>query len=362
MTRSNSSRARFLVAEARSNVLAGSVVALLVVIVAGLASGLLVSTTVRTAANALDRQSYLDASGRQVLRVLPTGREQVSAAFCESLGALDGVRSAFGLLHGPRARLANGVLTSTQAVTTGFAQYASAPAPLLEWDRWVYVGSSLALRAGVADAGWAHVIAGTQQGGSSVMRVRVLPPTVRNQEVDDTVVMMLPVAGAVAECRVDPEAASRTSIVIGIPALAPAGQPVVVQPLRPDIERNREPENQLADLAGSLLAYSTGALCGLCCLGWWYVRRVEWALYRSFGLGFSSLALLAVLEWAMVTGAPMAIGAAWGLAVARPGTSSSAYHLALWSLAIAIALSLSIVGIWVAYLRRSSTAQALRGM
>lgn len=318
-------------------------------------------TTVDTADRSVREIRELDTAGRDVLRLLPVSSDTLPAALCHALQGVDGVDVAYGMGAVDQARLATGVLVTTQEATAGARRYLRLPPP-----RWpgaqVLTGATLSEREGFVSGGWLQFAADqTTIAAGQVARTTTLAQTARTTAVDDSVILELPLRGAATECRIEPVAGARLDVAAALPALAASTAETRVLPLRPDIETEDEPDRRLASIPGNLTTVGAGAVTALLVLAWWYVRRAEWALYRTFGLRMPAIGAIALLEWAIVCGLPLVVGGAWGIAASTPGSVDIAYELAALNLAAAGLISVAVVALWTAYARAFSAALALRG-
>lgn len=359
------SNARFLLREPWSNVTGWKAVALLIAIASAALGAGVAWSTVTTADRSLGEIAVLEETGRHVLRVVPTGGSaggRLPGAFCDGLQSIDAVRASYGLVDTDQLRLVTGELVTRQRVTPGVLGYlhreaSSAAEPAL------LIGATIASRLGAVDGSYVRFAADAPAEISSrTSRAGVLASTPRTDDLDDSVIEIVAPTEPVSECRVEPEPSAKAQLAAALPALAPADSDVEVVALRPEIETQDEPDRRLLVLPGDLATRGAAMLAGLVLVAWWYIRRAEWALYRTFGMSTRAMGALAVLEWLIVCAAPMLLGGLWGIAVSTPGAEDVAYRLAGMNLAVAILLTAVAPGLWAAVGRLSSTNLALRGM
>lgn len=318
--------------------------------------------TVTTAERSIAEITALDEGGRQVLRVVPPQGTPIPAGFCDRLQALDSVAAAYGIGEIEQARLSTGALITVQEATAGIDNY-------LHLSRTEYAGttalagSSVSERNGFVDGAWVQFgeLAPPTLAGRFAQTV-VVDQSERTTNLDDSLIVDLPLSGSAIECRVEPVPGARLDLAGGLPALSSSGDRLEVAPLRPDIETEDEPDRRLAGLPGNLATLGSGILLGLVMLSWWYIRRAEWALYRTYGLSTAALGVLGLLEWALVCALPLVVGGLWGIAATTPGSIEVAYRLAAANLVITGLVSATAIGLWTAFTRAFSPALALRGL
>lgn len=351
-----------VVDEAWTNTRAWALLAVPIVLVNLVLGAGVAWSTVATAERSITEIGELDAGGRHVLRLVPTASETLPAALCERLRVLNGVHAAYGVGDAAPTRLATGALVTTQQATPGLGDYLDLP-PRSRGGSHVLTGATVAARNGFVTGGsLAFDDAAPGALAGKVVTTTRLPQTPRTTALDDSVIIELPTGAPATECRVEPVAGARLDLAAALPAVAAPEVDVRAVPLRPDIELEDEPDRRLAALPGNLLTLGAGAVAGLLLLAWWFIRRAEWALYRTFGMSTVALGALALAEWTIACGAPLVLGGLWGLAATSPGTVDLAYHLAALNLTTTVLITLTAVGAWTAYTRAFSAALALRGL
>lgn len=363
MSRGRSGRAGpgALAREALANVRAWGALSVVIVLVAAGLGAYVTWSSADVAQRSMVEAGELDEAGRQVLRLVPD-EGLLPAAACEALRANDAIAAAYGVGQVTQARLASGALVTVQDATDGVWDYLSLVQPG-STDLWVISGASVSEREGLVDAGWlAFGDGGPPSTAGQLVQTTVLDAGPRTGNLDDSIVVTLSTTGLAAECRVEPVDGARDELVAGLAASVGGAATVRTLPLREDLEAVDEPERLLRAVPGNLATLGAGGIVGLLVLAWWFVRRAEWALYRTFGVGTAGVAAVALAEWVAVCGLPLVVGGLWGIALTEPGSVDLAYELAGLNLAIAGLVALAAVGLWCAYSRVASSALALRGM
>lgn len=349
-----------LVREALANVRAWRALAILLAVAAAGLGGFVSWSSASTVDRNVRAAAELDDAGRQVLRLIGVDGP-LPAAACESLRGIDTVAAAYGVGPISQARLSTGALVTVQQATAGIARYLG----VQDRDRvesWVLTGATLSEREGLIDDGWLAFGPVAPDGlAGRVVTTERLEARPRTQNLDDSVIISLMPDQEADECRVEPVAGARPALVVGLTAVV-SGIPVRVLPLREDIEIVDEPERRMRAVPGDLATFGAGGVLAVLVLGWWFVRRSEWALYRTFGLGVWGIAALAVVEWLVVCGVPLGLGGLWGLALVTPGSVDLGYTVALLNLGSSTLVASVAVGLWVGYARIASAALALRGI
>lgn len=353
--------ALLITAEAVRNVRAWAALTGSLIVLSAVLGAVLSWSTATTADRSARQIADLDDGGRQVLRIVPSAA-RLPAAFCDRLRALPSVSAAYGIGSLGRARLSTRSAVTTLAATAGVYDYFGV-AVSAKRGATVLAGATVTERNGFVDGGWTRFDStGPSRSGSHHVTTRTLEQTPRTGDVDDVIIVDLALSASAVECRVEPVDGAREALAASLAALAPRDSAVRVVSLRPDIELADEPDRRLASLPGNLATLAVGGSMSLALAAWWFVRRAEWALYRAFGMTSLGLGALALVEWLLVCGLPMAAGGAWGLAATPAGSVDTAYMLAASNLAVAIAITLTTVGAWSMYLRVFSPSLALRGM
>lgn len=317
-------------------------------------------STAEAANDSLTEIEMLRSTGRHVLRVIPVGEKMLPAAFCEQLRSVRSIHASYGVGPVGQTLLSTGVSVTTQQATAGIWDFLDV-LPIDNGARGALTGATVSDRNGLVDGGWLEFADLRGDGVAEVAQTRVLELSPRTTSFDDSVILDLPLSAEVSECRVEPVAGTRIDVATALAALTPA-EAVAVVSLRPDIEDVDEPDRRLMALPGSLATGGAGVVGGLGILGWWFIRRAEWALYRTFGLSLTAIWLLASLEWFIVCCAPMVIGGLWGIAATTTGTADLAYRLAAFNLIAALLIALATTALWGGYIQAFSTNLALRGL
>jgi len=279
-----------------------------------------------------------------VLRVDAVDRS-LPATHCDGLESFALIRAAFGVISTRQLRLSTGTTVTVQEVTPGFGRFVGTPGTAQAASRDALVGGTIAARIGATDGGWLSFDVPSSRLAAAVLTTDVLAVSPRTSAFDDSVVITQP--------------AARAELAGSLGAVAP--ERVTISAYRPDIETETEPDRRLAALPGNLLTIGGAGLLALTLLGWWFVRRAEWALYRSFGVGALGLVGVAVTEWAIAVGGPVLAGGMWALAASDVSVELVAVQLGLANLAVTVVASFLAVGLWIAYVPRASVNILLRG-
>lgn len=350
---------KFILAEVHANIRAWWLAVLVGVVVVAALAGTATVQTVSRAAEAYNNQVEMEEAGRFVIRVVPLRGHRLTAGYCDSLAGRHGVKTAFGIADGPLVRLPTGHQAATVFVTQGFAQFfPTPPAPDA-----VYAGAALRRAAGLQRFSWVQVpaIRGFS-ASSSLVEAAVLAESRRSTSFDDALMVVIPPSErAVEACWVETKASTTASVAAGIGNVSSDGARVNIGPLRPELENQTPPEEVLRILPGDSTTLVVGAGSALLLVMWWYVRRQEWALYRSFGISNARLLLLAILEWLSVIAVPLVVGIAWGVAAAGSNYFRGAYTIGLANGLVVLLLSCLAVPGWAIWLQRASIARVLRG-
>lgn len=348
--------AGFVWHEACHNVAAWAVVSLgCITLVAGLA--LAVSRDgVRRAGTAFSVMAELDGAGRDVVRVVAQERGLLPSAFCDSLGSMSVARSSFGITPGPRLRLANGVVASSFVVTPGAARYLRPRSP----NAGSMIGKVLARKAGLTEGSWLSFGIRRRAAGPEARTVSLISGSERSRSFDDAALLVKPPTGGSSECWVEAVRGGSGQLSSAIGNLGPSGVRIAVVPLRPDLAVRGDPEATLRRLPGELNTLTAGLVSAVIVLAFWFIRRQEWALYRSFGTQRPVVLGIALVEWIALAAVPLAIGTAWGVATAGANLDERAYRLGATNAAVALLVSLCAVPLWATYLRVASVVGTLR--
>lgn len=353
-------RGWFVLEEAAANIIAWAMAVCLVIFTIGFASALATTRNITTAANAYNEIERMDTAGRHVLVVSPAiPGESLIASYCDSLRNRGGIKTAFGVGSGPIVKLGNGYNAPVMFTTKGFADFVSAPPT----PTGLYVGASLAKLAGIENDSWVSLprITGLNVA-RSVQVASTLSQSTRTANFDDSLVVVIPPTEiAVDECWVETESPVPQGITGSIGNVANNGLHTAIRPLKADLANRTEPEVTLAAVPGDLTSIMVGAGAAVILLAWWYIRRAEWALYRSFGIGTVRLVGVASAEWLTVIALAQIIGAFWGTAIAGTGHYYSAYLLGAKNVVMSVLVSAIAVPLWAGWLSRASVARVLRG-
>ncbi|NLD78257.1 MAG: hypothetical protein GX643_16510 [Acidimicrobiales bacterium] len=346
-----------LLREGAANVAGGRWLVLLLGLLCGAVGFTVTASTTGTADRALREGAELDQRGRYVLRVASGIGQPASLdlAFCDRLAVLEGVEAAGGIRRQDRVRLATGALVRLQEATAGLVVMlgrgdVTDPSRLL-------VGALAAERNGLRDHAWVA----TQGDGRRLegARVALIPETARSARLDDSLVRIVAPSGRADECWAEVDPARKAVLAVTIQNLLPDDQPAVVVDFNPALAEV-DPERDLREVPRSPLILLGGVAVGLLVGMWWYARRQEWVLYRVFGLGVVRRMGIATVEWALVGGIPLAVGAAWAVILANPA-DRLAVVLGWSSAAVAAAVSLAVVGLWGAISSRPRPSTVLKG-
>lgn len=344
--------------EAKSNVASSPIAAAVIRAASFLVAGMLCWASTTAADAALDAARTLDHEGRQLLVVSrETGDAGVPAAYCEALRRLPGVVASGGADTASTVRLTTGQDVPIQIVTPGFLAVLDEPitaGPALR------LGGTLADDLGANDGPSRIVIADGAEPETVV--VAPLPIGPRTGSIDDSLVAVAPPLGTVDTCIVEPEVEARAGLVASIASLSPPTVPVIVLAFREDLERDRSPERDLARVSGGPLTLVVAALLALTLMAWWYARRQELTLYRTFGLAGRHLRALLMFEWILVVFLPAVAGAAWATWFAdRREPLTIAVGSGLANVAVALLASAASIGIVAALVQRVGVVRSLKG-
>lgn len=345
-----------LAREGAANVAAGRWLAVVVVALCGVLGFAATATSLGSAQRALDEADELTVRGRYLLRYAPVVGGDVPMAFCDQLATVSGVQAAGGIGLRDRVALGNGVRVPVQEVTAGMVHllgvhHAVDPGTVL-------AGSLAAERGGLRDGTWVTLPASGGRAATTAP-VLVVPPSARTARLDDSVLVVVGPLGRADECWAEVDPTRKTALGTVLPGLDADDATGVAVDFNPALAE-LDPEADLQAVPRSPLVPVAGGAAGLLTGMWWYARRQEWVLYRVFGLGVVRRSVIATVEWALVTGVPIGVGAAW--AVVAAGDADRRAVVLGWSAAgVAAAWSFLVVGLWGAISSRPRPSTVLKG-
>lgn len=350
------STSRALLSEAWSNLWAWRTVTIPFAILIAVISGFTLLRTANDVASAQRSARSLDEQGRQVLFVRSAG-STLSARSCERVRSSGSVRTAFALAAETEVvRTSLGSRVTLLEVSPSFVDFVETLATTVRPDS-VLVGESLAERSGLVDGALLSV---ERDGTTRIERVTVLSRSPRTGFFDDAVVVIDASDFGAERCVVEAEPGHRPSISESLPSLFAANPPAVVEPFDPVLESNTTPERELAASGGDVGVVGAGLLMGLLVLASWYVRRAEWAIYRSLGLRLVGIAAMALIEWIVLIGVPIASAGLWTTLAAPTDTGSTPVSIGAWNLVAAASVAFLAVPAWITYAALASTLQELK--
>ena len=345
--------------EARANVASAGLPVLLIRLVAFAAAAGLSWVSITAADHAIDAAARLDDDGRQLLIVnARSASDPVDAGYCARLAGLEGVRTSGGTLVEGNVRLASGQDVPLVRVTSGLSKVV---APTLRRPSPVLLGGTLAGEVGIPSAGARVGVVGDDDVVDVATAVP-LPVTGRSESFDDGLLVVDASLEQVDTCYVEPSPRERDAVIAAIGSLAPPDRPVVVVPFRDDLERDRSPERDLARAAGGPLSAVIAVVLGLVPAAWWYARRQELVLYRTFGLAIGQLRLLLAYEWLATVGVAVVAGTAWATwATGSQDPARLAVTTGLLDAGAALAASAAVVGVVAKAAARLAVDRSLKG-
>lgn len=343
-----------LVREGVANVRAGRWLVAVVVVLSATVGLVVTSASVRSADRAIAEADELVVRGRHLLRYSAL-MDDVSMAFCDQLAGVEGVLAAGGIGLRERVTLGSRARVRRQDVTVGMAHLLGITRP--PEPGTVLVGSLAAERNGLRDGTW--VAFARDDAPPDVAPVVVVPSTARSARLDDSILTVVAPTGRADECWVEVDPTRKLGLSLAIAGLDASDDAGLVVDFNPSLAEH-DPERDLREVPSSPLVPVGGAAVGLLVGMWWYARRQEWILYRVFGLGVARRMVVATVEWVLVAGVPLGVGAAWAI-VAMDPADRLAVTLGWSAAAVAAAVSFLVVGLWGAISARPRPSTVLKG-
>lgn len=317
------------------------------------AAGAVAATVITTRADGARAADAQVSRGRDTVRVVGAGASPTTAASCDAVAAVDGVRAAGGLHPAGSVTLANGVRAQVVEATPGFVRYLTAADTLPSGP--VVVGRELAGRAGIEESSVVIL-----DGGDPVP-ASLLPDTPRADQWADSLFVLTPPSGLVDECWVelDPAAASALPQV---EAVIDGARPLSVGPVDREARRQTPEEVRVATLSIWRGGLAVGVIALLVCLLAWWADREGWALYAAIGFDRGPIHAIALVDWALLTLAPIVAGTLWGSLTGADADRGAAIEPSIRLIAVAVALA-ALANPWLrVLLARLSLRRALAGL
>ena len=216
------------------------------------------------------------------------------------------------------------------------------------------MGRELARRAGIDGESSVVVL----DGGDPV-RASLLPDTPRAVQWADSLVVLAPPSALVDECWVelDPAAAA---VWPQVEAVIDGARPLSVGPVDRESLRQTPEEVRVTTLSTWRGGLAVGVIALLVCLLAWWGDREGWALYAAIGFGRGAIHAMALVDWALLTLAPIVAGTLWGSLAGADGDAALEPSVRLIAVAVALA---AFANPWLrVLLARLSLRRALAGL
>jgi len=296
-------------------------------------------------------------SGGYVVSATGSNGSLLSAARCEALRSIQGVKAAGGRFA--TERITSPLLPSSwvELVTgTPGLGYIYWPSSLdVDYQPGgVSVGDGIATRLGI-DAP-AYLPLASSSGSELIEITSIAPPSERTDQANNSVFIPVAPFGVVQECYVESEP-SAASAIGGLLA-GWFDDEVNVRPLHPGFSPASYKE--LHGRASFFASYGAGLLGGLSFGLVVFARRQEYALYRSLGMTPWRISLMLVVELATLVVMPIAIGASLAILLIRP-SDSLVLLTTLSDLAKTVLLVLATAGVSSLATARSSFVDIVKG-
>lgn len=305
-----------------------------------------------------NRQEALVAQGSNVWNVTTAETEGLSASRCDSLNAVDGVKTAGAVLS--MTYLESAIYDSEYvAVQIGTPGLVGAYWPSLgNGIAYSVVGATVASRYGLVDQSQLILKEGPKQSVFTVVPAASSP---RGAAYDQLLLEIAPASGSTRECIVEASPGHRRSVEALLIGWF-RGTEVVVSPYIQLPEGSRLPQNELAERLSAWFAPAAAVFVNAAIIGSWLMRRQEFALYALLGLKAKHILLMLLVEFAVLVVLPICMGVVTALLILHSSISAqSTVEGAIFGLLGLGSLACVAPAIGIVALRPRKALERLRG-
>lgn len=352
-----------IVEEFIANTKAGFVRVVIVALIAAAAGFAQSALTVNEVVRAQDALQQADSSGQFSWRV--SDRDgKLSAAACDSLQSIEGVRSAGAIMSSVTLTPANqpGLSYALHTTTPGYLAaiwphelQTTSAATTDGIVAGAIVGERLGLRNGT-------ILTAHQRGNEQLLLPvsAVLPPSERAPRADRALYLSAPATGMVDECIVDIDPAYAAGMDLILASQLDRG--ATIAPYLHARSTDADPQELLDQRASRFGWIAAATVVSLTVLGFWYARRTDFALYRLLGATTRPILQLFALDLVVIAGIWLNAGWLGGLLLTDPAGAAEPLWRILWFDISRIWLVLAVVPlVGLVLTRPSKTLDTLKG-
>lgn len=335
-------RRRAVIREALLNLRARPALSLVVFTASATAAFLLTFGTSLDVSAISSQYAAQVSSGVNVASVTSVDSSPLGAGRCAQLGDVPGVLDAGGLVrYRPVIIGGTGARVTVAEVTSGYAAIIWPQLRQTRGNLTVVAGSAIAVDQGLRKGSQVAIGEATNSVLSKVRINAVASTSQRSPRFDNYIAVIVPPTGNVSSCVFESQPGSQT----GLGGLVPSWFPNIPTNLAPLTEIGTigtTPAQLFASRISQAFPALAFALIALATLGFWVMRRSEFALYRLLGMPTSKLLLALVVESTLLIALPECVGALVG-DVVIPRMSEQAVALESLGLAVAQLAALSAI-------------------
>lgn len=301
-------RKRTVIREALLNLRARPALSAAVFIVSATAAFLLTLGTTLDVSTIASQYAAQVSSGVNVASVTSIDSSPLDAGRCAQLEGVPGVLDAGGLA-GYRAINIGGTGShaTVAEVTSGYAAIIWPQLRQTSENLSVVAGRALAADQGLRPGSLVTIQEATSSAPSKLKISAVAPASQRNPRFDNYIAVIVPPTGSVSSCIFESRPGSQAGLGGLIAGWFP-NTPTNLAPLTETGTVGTTPAQLFAARISQAFPALAFAAIALAALGFWTMRRSEYALYRLLGMPAAKLLLALVVEGTFLIALPECMG------------------------------------------------------